>query len=141
METINTSKTITKTVPATTEPAVDVEILTSIDPVTLDDSHVYVHCHVDRPEDGMLIRIWRTTFLIDRNAGAKAGLIHAENISFAPQWTMIPGKASYAFLLIFSSLPKSCKQFDLVEEIPQPGGFMVNNIPRNDTDVYHINIV
>jgi hypothetical protein len=31
--------------------------------------------------------------------------------------------------------------FDLVEEIPQPGGFVIKNIRRNETDVYHIDIL
>ena len=58
----------------------------------------------------------------------------------APVWTHIPDKLEYSFLLIFSGLPKSCKQFDLVEDIKEPGGFFVQGITRNETDVYHINI-
>jgi hypothetical protein len=123
------------------KPAIETDVLTSIDPKTLEDSHVYVHCYVDDPEDEMLIRIWKTTFLIDRASGAKAGLIHAENITIAPLWTMIPGGSPYRFLLIFSSLPKSCSQFDFVEEISQPGGFFFTNISRNERDVYHITIL
>lgn len=123
------------------KPAIDTDVLTSIDPRTLEDSHVYVHCYVDDPGDEMLIRIWKTTFLIDRASGAKAGLIHAENITVAPLWTMIPGGSSFRFLLIFSSLPKSCTQFDFVEEISQPGGFFFTNISRNERDVYHITIL
>lgn len=122
-------------------PAIDTDVMTSIDPKTLEDSHVYVHCYVDDPEDEMLIRIWKTTFLIDRASGTKAGLIHAENITIAPLWTMIPGGSPYRFLLIFSSLPKSCTQFDFVEEISQPGGFFFTNISRNERDVYHITIL
>jgi hypothetical protein len=121
--------------------AIETDVLTSIDPKTLEDSHVYVHCYVDDPEDEMLIRIWKTTFLIDRASGAKAGLIHAENITIAPLWTMILGGSPYRFLLIFSSLPKSCSQFDFVEEISQPGGFFFTNIGRNERDVYHITIL
>lgn len=123
------------------KPAVDIEVLTSIDPKTMEDSHVYVHCYVDDPEDEMLIRIWKTTFLIDRASGARAGLLHAENITIAPLWTMIPGGRPFRFLLIFSSLPKSCTQFDFVEEISQPGGFVFTNIGRNKEDVYHITIL
>jgi hypothetical protein len=88
----------------------------------------------------MLIRIWKTTFLVDKTAGAKSQLLHAENISIAPQWMAIPEAASYSFLLIFSALSKSCKQFDLIEEISQPGGFYVKGIQRNESDVYHIDL-
>ena len=123
------------------KPVIGTDVLTSIDPKTLEDSHVYVHCYVDDPGDEMLIRIWMTTFLIDRASGVKAGLIHAENITIAPLWTMIPGGSPFRFLLIFSSLPKSCTQFDFVEEISQPGGFFFTNIIRNERDVYHITIL
>jgi len=139
--TLRASKTTIKELPVKTEPAVDVEILSSIDTEAMDDSHVYVHCHVSNPEEGMLVRIWRTTFLVDRASGVKSELVHAENISYAPQWTMIPGNVRYSFLLIFSSLSKACSQFDLVEEIPQPGGFLVTDIRRNETDIYHIDVL
>lgn len=122
------------------KPVVDVETLESIDPQLLEDSFVYVHCHFDNPSDDMLIRIWRTTFLIDRASGVRSQLLHAENISYAPQWTIIPRKGDFTFLLIFGGLPKSCTMFDLVEEIAQPGGFFVKDIRRNETDVYHIDI-
>ena len=122
------------------KPKVDVDTLTSIDPAALEDSFVYVHCHFENTSEDMLIRIWRTTFLIDKDSATRSQLLHAENISFAPQWTIIPRKGDFTFLLIFSGLPKSCLLFDLVEEIPQPGGFHVKSIKRNDTDVYHIDI-
>ncbi|MBS1553666.1 MAG: hypothetical protein JSU09_01960 [Bacteroidetes bacterium] len=122
------------------KPVVDVETLESIDPQRLEDSFVYVHCHFDNPSDDMLIRIWRTTFLIDRTSGVRSQLLHAENISYAPQWTIIPRKGDFTFLLIFGGLPKSCTVFDLVEEVAQPGGFFVKDIRRNETDVYHIDI-
>lgn len=122
------------------KPTVDIDTLASIDPAMLDDSFVYVHCHFSNPSDDMLIRIWRTTFLIDRQSATRSQLVHAENISYAPQWTMIR-KGDFTFLLIFAGLPKAVQVFDLVEEIPQPGGFEIKNIRRNETDVYHIDIL
>jgi hypothetical protein len=122
------------------KPAVDVETLASIDPSMLDDSYVYVHCHFNNPSDDMLIRIWRTTYLIDARTSTKSQLIHAENISYAPQWRIIPRKGDFTFLLIFGGLPKSCLVFDMVEEISQPGGFHIKDISRNETDVYTIDI-
>ena len=127
-------------VPAIAKPEVDVEALTHIDPQTLDDSFVYVHCYFRNKWENMLIRIWKTTYLIDSSSGTRSRLIHAENISFAPVWTQIPDGITYSFLLIFSGLPKSCKQFDLVEEISEPGGFLIKDITRNETDVYHIDV-
>lgn len=129
-----------KEMPAKVRPEVGTEVLTSIDPAVLDDSYVYVHCHFQNEGLEMLIRIWRTTFLVDRNSSSRSQLVHAENISYAPLWTMIPAERPYSFLLIFPALPKGCKQFDMIEEIPQPGGFFVKNIQRNQQDVYHINV-
>ena len=126
--------------PVKTKPEVGEEVLTSIDPSTLEDSYVYVHCHFNNTSDDMLIRIWRSTFLIDRASGARSSLIHVENISYAPMWTLIPGKGRFSFLLIFTSLPKDCIVFDLLEDIPQAGGFNIQGIQRNELDVYHVDV-
>jgi hypothetical protein len=127
--------------PATTKPAANPEVVTSIDAQTFEDSHVYVHCHYNNEGQEMLIRIWRTTYLIDHVSGSTSNLVHVENISMAPEWTRIPDHSNYSFLLIFTALPKSCQHFDFKEDIPQPGGFFVADIPRNETDVYHVNLV
>lgn len=126
--------------PVKVKPAIDLEILTAIDQDVMEDSFVYVHCYFDNPDDDSLIRIWRSTFLVDQATGSRARLMHAENISFAPIWTHVPGHAVFNFLLIFSALPKSCQVFDLVEDIPQAGGFHVTNIARTPRDVYHVDI-
>lgn len=123
------------------KPEIGIEVLTSIDPQSLEDSQIYVHCYFDNPFNDMLIRIWKTTFLIAKESRARAGMLHAENISIAPQWKLIADNSTFHFLLVFSSLPKSCEQFDFVEEISQPGGFLVKDIKRNKEDVYHITIV
>lgn len=131
--------TIVKDIP-TVKPEIGTEVITSIDPNSLTDSYVYVHCHYQNEYDEMFIRVWRSTFLIDRDSGSRAQLVHAENISYAPVWTYIPGKQAYTFLLIFSALSKDCAVFDLVEDIPQAGGFHVSGITRNEQDVYHVTI-
>lgn len=118
------------------ETEVDTEVSTETD--FLEESYVYVHCRLPEVAPGMLVRIWRTTYLCDCDSPAKSELVHAENISYAPQWTMIGDDKSYSFLLIFSALPKSCTRFDLKEEIAQPRGFFVSKIQRNSTDVYNV---
>lgn len=134
------SKETIKESPAKVTPGIDTSLLAAIDPQTLTDSYVYVHCYFENEWKDALVRIWKTTFLIDRAGGAKSALIHAENISIAPLWTLIPDHRTHTFLLIFGALPKSCTQFDLVEEISLPGGFHVTNISRNQQDVYHIEV-
>lgn len=135
------AKTIVAEPPVKTKPAIDLEVLAAVATATDEESFIYVHCHYDNPPEGSLIRIWKSTFLVDNATGTRSQLVHAENISIAPQWTMIPGRSTFSFLLVFESLPKSCKIFDLFEEIPQPGGFHVKNIHRNAQDVYHIDIL
>jgi hypothetical protein len=126
--------------PVKTTPKVDVDVLAAIDTEWLEDAFIYVHCHVPDQWKDMLIRIWRTTFLIDPEGTARASLLHAINITYTPLWTHVPRHGKYTFLLIFEMLPKSCRAFDLVEEIPQPGGFHVPGIVRNQSDVYHITL-
>jgi hypothetical protein len=135
---VKNSKTTTEA-PVKTKPEVDMDTLVSIDTDVMEDSYVYVHCYFQTAMND-LVRIWRTTYLVDQSQGSRSQLVHAENISYAPQWTVIRENTTYSFLLIFSALPKSCMQFDLVEEIAMPGGFVVRNIPRNQTDVYHIDL-
>ncbi|MBS1951083.1 MAG: hypothetical protein OJF59_002982 [Cytophagales bacterium] len=119
---------------------VGVDLLASVDPLILEDSYIYVHCSIDVPTPGLFMRIWKTTVLRDCHSRAKATLIHAENISYAPVWTHVLNCEKYPFLLIFSALPRTCSAFDLIEDIPQPGGFAALNIARNQSDVYHIHL-
>jgi len=99
---------------------------------------VIVHCSF--AGEGA-IRIWKSTFLVDRLSNCKSKLLHTENISMAPQWTLIDSSKTYNFTLYFEGLKKSCKVFDLQEIIPQPGGFFIPAIIRNQEDVYRVQIV
>ena len=105
----------------------------------LEEGTVIVHCSFTTI-DGMNIRIWNSTFLIDKVTGTRSRMLHAENITIAPQWMIIPAGATARFTLIFAPLPKSCEFFDLLEDIPQAGGFFIQNIKRNKSDVYYIDI-
>ncbi len=137
---LSSSKTLIKPAPAKARPELDPQLLSAVNPETIADSYVYVHCYFQNEWKDALVRIWKTTYLIDQGGGTKSGLIHAENISIAPVWTLIPDNVTHSFLLIFAGLPKSCTVFDLKEEISQPGGFHVTNIKRNQQDVYHIDL-
>src|SRR3979490_403399 len=88
-----------------------VEVLTETKMDVQQESHVYVHCYFNNTFKDMLIRIWRTTFLVDNASGNRSPLVHAENISYAPEWTLIPDKKLFHFLLIFEALPKDCVSF------------------------------
>jgi hypothetical protein len=106
---------------------------------TFEEGAVIVHCKYTSAGDE-LIRIWLTTFLIDKASGSRSQLTHAINITYFPTWTPVPEGKTVWFTLIFSPLPKTCIEFDLHEEIPQSGGFMANNILRNRKDVYYVTL-
>ena len=120
------------------KPETETETLEEVMTVTLEQGHVYVHCHFNNGPQESLIRIWKSTYLIPKGSSERSELIHAENISIAPVWTRMPKNREFRFLLIFSGLPSDCTVFDMVEDIPEPGGFFTGNINRNSTDVYHI---
>lgn len=99
-----------------------------------EERQTIVHCQC-MGDGSEAYRIWPSTYLVEHFSDRRAKLITAFNISFAPQWTLNDGKG---FTLIFEGLSKNCKSFDLIEMIPQAGGFEVFNIPRNNMDVYQV---
>ncbi len=123
------------------KPKVQIEedLLNELLSLTKEEKQVIVHCLFDsRYMIGAKIRIWPTTYLFDRGSSGRSELVHAENISMAPQWTEVENGSMAYFSLVFTGLPSSCTIFDLVEDIPQPGGFIVQGIRRNDQDVYFV---
>ncbi|MBK8497852.1 MAG: hypothetical protein IPL52_03315 [Flavobacteriales bacterium] len=86
------------------------------------------------------IRIWPSTYLLCRNTGHRSPLVHAEGIPYAPTWLALPPGKLVAFTLLFAALPRACSLFDLVEEIPEDGGFHVPGIARNGMDVYRVGL-
>lgn len=102
-----------------------------------EERQVIVHCSVQlRPGD--MVRIWKSTYLHSLPDGNRIPLLHAENISIAPQWTMVHDFCTYRFSLVFAGLPTGCTSFDLVEEIEDTGSFYAQGIRRNPSDVYQI---
>lgn len=110
------------------------EVKEEIKTLESEERQTIVHCSCNG--DGTdAYRIWPSTYLVEHESDRRAKLITAFNISFAPQWTLNDGRD---FTLIFEGLSKGCKSFDLIEMIPQAGGFEVFNIQRNNMDVYHV---
>jgi hypothetical protein len=131
-----TTKTVTNALVADPELAIDQELLTS----TEEAGQVIIHASITCRASWELVRIWKTTYLIDRGSGTKSQLLHASNISIAPNWTPIVQGQTIRFTLVFEALPKGCTVFDFAEIIPEPGGFLIENISRNHSDVYRIDL-
>ena len=117
---------------------VDKQILEKAKTETDTGKQVIVHCLL-KSDYEMNIRIWRSTFLRDKDSSHKSNLLASYNIIEYPNWMSINGDEA-EFTLVFSSLPKSCNAFDLFEDIPQGGGFYTGLISRNKSDVYSVEI-
>lgn len=117
------------------------DLLAELKQMTQEQGQVIVHCLcASSLLYPMFIRIWKTTFLFDKNGSHRSELVHADNISIAPTWTEVAQGSIYHFSLVFTGLPKSCEMFDLIEVITEPGAFKVSSIKRNSTDVYYVRI-
>lgn len=123
------------------KPLIAEEILESLQNKIEEERQVIVHCcYPAQPTFGNLIRIWKSTFLLDNQSGHQSRLLHTENITLFPDWTLVTPYQDFWFTLIFSRLPKGCNSFDLKEIIPEEDGFFVQGIKRNSTDVYRVKI-
>lgn len=133
---------VTEGPPVTILPTVkiDQEAVTEILSQIQEENTVIVHCTYNSILGGS-IRIWKSTFLVAKPSGERSRLLHAENITFAPVWTPTPAGKRFRFTLIFSGLPKDCEYFDLLEDIPESGGFFIQNIKRNPQDVYNVILI
>lgn len=117
----------------------DIDIKERIETSIDAESQVIVHASFDATDE-TFIRIWSSTFLVDRVTGHRSKLTHLEGVPLAPQWMSVPAGYTARFTLLFTGLPKGCTHFDLIEDIPQSGGFFVKNIRRNSMDVYQVSI-
>ncbi len=119
---------------------INANTLLQLKTITLEESQVIVHCSYTSEGFMDLIRIWPTTYLIDQGSDHKSELVHVENVSLAPIWTRLEYRETRVFTLIFSGLPKTCTVFDFIESVPEPNGFEIRNIQRNDADVYFVEV-
>lgn len=122
------------------EVKIDPAITASLKKETLLESQVIIHLSYTSESYNDRVRIWRSTFLKPAESSESRNLLHIENISVYPVWTSVMYKKTLHFTLIFEGLPKDCSKFTLYEDIPEPGGWIIENIVRNKADVYYINL-
>ena len=104
-------------------------------PAPLDPVVVHIEC---APFYAHAIRVWRTTYLIDLDSTHRSAIIDAKNITFHPRWRSVRPGYKHRFTLYFEPLPKSVRQFDLQEIIPEPRGWHFPGIMRNREDIYQL---
>ncbi|MCC6402172.1 MAG: hypothetical protein IT227_15525 [Flavobacteriales bacterium] len=124
--------------PPTSTPAIDPGIREELLAQADERGQVTVHCRFSTPW-GTRLRVWPGTYLICRTTGHRSALLHAEGISWYPAWMPVPA-GTISFTLVFAPLPDGCTVFDLIEEIPEPGGFMVSGMVRNGSDLYDVEV-
>lgn len=105
------------------------------------EKQIIVHCFYKTHFLNTSLRIWETTFLRDMDSTHNSKLLSAHNITMYPEWMPTKGGSTAKFTLVFSALPKSCTAFDLIEDIPEEGGFFSEVIARNKSDVYRVEIL
>lgn len=125
------------------KPKVDIapDLLTEMQTQVHEMGQVVVHVLFSVPAhlSSTYIRIWPTTYLFDHGSDHRSELVHAENITYYPEWSQCMGGGQYFFTLIFSGLPRDCSVFDLVEHCTnQAGAFEARSIPRTSSDVYYL---
>jgi len=130
-------------IPTKKDTTIEITFLKSKKPLEKikEESQVTIHFKYTGSMWGNKIRIWKSTFLHAKGSSHRSSLLHVENISVHPTWTHVSAGETINFTLIFSGLPKDCESFDLIEDIPEPGGFIINDIKRNNSDVYHFTML
>lgn len=101
------------------------------------ESQVVIHINYYTGSLSGLLRVWDNTYLECKKTGRRSKLLFSENIAIYPQWTQVDANLFHDFTLIFENLPKECKSFNLIENIPEEGGFLFKDIARNNSNVYH----
>jgi len=129
-----------KTVKVKPKPEVDKQIIEEALNENDTEKQVIVHCHFKSLPYDSYIRIWKTTYLRDKDSSHKSKLLTAHKITFFPIWMPVKSGRNAKFTLVFSGLPKDCNSFDLFEDIPEGNGFYTGIISRNKTDVYSVDI-
>ena len=115
---------------ATIQPKINFDVQN----LSLEERVTILHCTL---ETDLWIWMWPSTFLV-QEGGKHKKLLHIYNIPFHPDWKI--AKAGHQFILLFEGLDLNCVKFDLIEQSEEKGGFMINDIQRNSTDVYHISV-
>jgi hypothetical protein len=100
---------------------------------------VVVHIRCDMREE-LIVRIWRSTFLLDRDSSHASALVSWEAITVYPEWTLLRKNVPHVFTLVFDPLPPRVRWFDLAEIIPEPQGWYFPGIARRAPDIYYLDL-
>src|SRR5699024_3098710 len=66
-----------------------------------EESQVIIHCSFTGKVLFSGVRVWKTTFLYPKGSNKKCNLVHCENITMYPQWTVVGQGQTLVYTLIF----------------------------------------
>ena len=105
------------------------------------ESQVIVHINYFTGPNAGLLRVWNNTYLECKDSKIKSRLLFSDNIAIYPEWREVDAYTTVNFTLLFENLPKECNSFDLIEDIPEEGGFLFRDIPKNSSNVYSLKLM
>ena len=103
-----------------------------------------IHCHYEAPDqflNGGWVNIARTTYLINVEDHALLPMFQVHDVPISPErhfFERIHQKKS--FTLFFPALPFFWHTFSIIEMTREPSPFIVNDIKRNASGVYHVTL-
>jgi hypothetical protein len=117
----------------------DLEVAVELLGHQADNGQTVLHCSLHG--QNTVYRIWPSTFLIT-DLGKTYKLLHAENIDYYPNWTIPPPhRPVHHFTLIFENLSNDTSWFYLHEHAEGGYGFYTEQITKNKTNVYNVQIL
>ena len=110
-----------------------------------EESYTLLHCKYYAPDKypfGGWVMIHKTTYLVEtNNVGESIEMLHAINIPYAPQKHFFKMHGEVLnFVLVFPKIPKHWTAFDLNEEASLGNGFKIQEIRRNLSGIYRVQI-
>jgi len=108
------------------------------------EGQTILHCRYvskDKYKNGGWVNIYKSTFLLNPDTKDFLSLVKAMDIPVSPgrHFFKEPGQLKQ-FTLLFPYVPKHWKRFHLVELVKGGDGFRVQDIERNASGVYQIEL-
>jgi hypothetical protein len=108
-----------------------------------EDGQTLIHCSYVSKEmyvNGGWVNIYPTTYL-QSDTGSMISMLDAQSIPLAPEKYYFTRCGQLKqFTLLFPKTPADWQTFDLIEKTNTGNGFVVKQIPVNDSGIYHVHL-
>lgn len=111
---------------------------------SIEEGHTIIHCTYissDIYVNGGWVTIWPTTYLVHPETKERLQMLFAYNIPLSPakHYFQHAGQ-KLRFTLLFPKLPENWSSFHLHEVTNQNTGFIIRNIPKQESGMHVVNI-